>query len=175
MKKLKVMYNGKKLREIYPHSTPFQVFKWKVKKFLRKVFILSLLLATIVVIFKLGGWLNPSTIITQAEVIKEIEIDAPVLDRIAQAESHRSHYCTAELVKSSMCRKSEIGQVLARANSDKYNSIDIGYYQINLYYWGDEASAKGLNLFDAEDNKEMGRWIFKNYGSEPWGSSSKNW
>jgi len=108
-------------------------------------------------------------------VIKEVVAKAPILEKIAQAESHKSHYCTEALVKASMCRKSEIGQVLARANSDKVMSIDVGYYQINLYYWGDKATEKGLDLFDEEDNKKMGEWIFQNYGSEPWNSSGKNW
>lgn len=167
--------NGERQKDIYPNATRFQVFLYKVKKFLFRTFIWSIIIAIGYGIFMAGRYVNPAVVYTKQEVIKEVNAKAPILEKIAQAESHKSHYCTAELVKASMCRKSEIGQVLARSNSDKYKSIDVGYYQINLYYWGDKATEKGLDLFNEEDNKAMGEWIFQNYGSEPWNSSGRNW
>lgn len=173
--KVKVNTYWRKPYKIYQYKTRWQVFCHKVKVFF-KVLFWSMIVASILVgIFEAGRYINPAKVYTTQEVIKEVNAKAPILDKIAQAESHKSHYCTQELVKSNMCRKSEIGQVLARSNNDKYKSIDVGYYQINLYYWGDKATARGLNLFDEKDNKAMGEWIFQNYGSEPWNSSGKNW
>lgn len=37
MKKLKVFYMGERLKEVYPHATKWQVFKFKVRQFFRKV------------------------------------------------------------------------------------------------------------------------------------------
>jgi len=167
--------NGERQKDIYPNATRWEVFLYKTKKFLFRCLIWSIIIAIGYGIFVAGGYVKPQKIYTKQEVIKEVVAKAPILEKIAQAESHKSHYCTEALVKASMCRKSEIGQVLARANSDKVRSIDVGYYQINLYYWGDKATEKGLDLFDEEDNKKMGEWIFQNYGSEPWNSSGKNW
>lgn len=36
MKSIKVFYMGRPLREVYPHATKWQVFKWKVQEFLKK-------------------------------------------------------------------------------------------------------------------------------------------
>jgi hypothetical protein len=47
MKSVKVSWTGKKLRDIYPHASRWQVFKWKVGKFFRKVFISALILGAI--------------------------------------------------------------------------------------------------------------------------------
>jgi hypothetical protein len=71
-----------------------------------------------------------------------------------------------------MCARSEKGQVLLGENG---KTVDIGRYQINNYYWGSKATEMGLNLWDEEDNETMAKWIFKNYGSEPWDSSSVRW
>ena len=37
MKKLKVTWNGKKMCEVYPHATRWQVLKFKVARFMRKL------------------------------------------------------------------------------------------------------------------------------------------
>jgi hypothetical protein len=47
MKSIPVMWNGKKLRDLYPHATAFQVFKWKVGKFFRKVFIVAIVVGLV--------------------------------------------------------------------------------------------------------------------------------
>jgi hypothetical protein len=175
-KKVRLYINGVRQRDVRPNMTKLQVFIHRVKVFLKVLFWGIITLCFLIAIFEAGSMFGKEKIIyTKQEVIKEVPIKAPILDRIAQAESHKSHYCNEELVKANMCRKSEIGQVLARSNSDKYKSVDVGYYQINLYYWGDKATERGLNLFNEQDNKTMGEWIFQNYGSEPWNSSGENW
>lgn len=46
MKPIKVLYNGKRLRDIYPHATRWQVFKYKVRKATRKLIIITALVGT---------------------------------------------------------------------------------------------------------------------------------
>ena len=172
-KKVRLYYMGKRQKDIYLNKTKWQIFVLRVKTFFKVLFWGIMVVLFLTGIFEAGSYLNPKTIYTKQEVIKEVDTKAPVLDRIAQAESLNSHYCTEKLVTAKMCAKSELGQVLLRAN--KNGTVDIGRYQINNYYWGAKATEQGLSLFIEKDNEKMALWIFKNYGSEPWESSSKKW
>lgn len=172
MNKLKVFMYGRPLREIYPHATRFQVFKYRVMSFLVKTVKWSLGLsfgmAVMLGFFMAGYWNHPKPV--HADPIESI---APVLVRIAKAESHNSHFCTIELARVKMCAKSEVGQVLVRTNKD--GTADAGRYQINLYHWGKVASDKGLNLFDEQDNEEFAVWLFETRGTVDWEASRKEW
>ena len=84
---VKVWYMGKRLKDMYPHATGWQMFKYKVKKFFRRLFIWTAIITSIWGIYKIGGLMNPATIYTKAEVIKEVEVRAPIQDRIAGCES----------------------------------------------------------------------------------------
>ena len=151
---------GQRLKDIYPHATKWQVFKFKVRKFIGRVVLLGLIGFVLWGAFKLGAELNPATIYTKAEVIKEVPIKAPVMDRIAVCESGGQH-----LDKN--------GQVQLNANTN--GSVDIGKYQINNKAWGKKATELNLNLFVEEDNKAMAQYIYETHGTEPWYSSKKCW
>jgi len=154
---------GKKTTYTYLYLTKWQIFIRKVKKFFRNLFKGILIIAIAFLIFKVGQWTSPKTIITQQEVIKEVEVKAPILEKIAKCESDGSH-----LGKN--------GQVIVRANiSSTHNSVDIGKYQINSFYWGKKATEMGLNLWNEQDNETMAIWLYKNYGTEVWKASSKCW
>lgn len=173
MKSIKVFWNGKRLKDIYPHATRFQVIKYRIAKFLALFVKASLVTAFVVGVvwggFETGKAVTRSTVVY---AVKEGGI-SPVLGRIAKAESMNSHYCTEELINRKLCAKSELGQVLLNGNKD--GSVDIGKYQINNYHWGADATKLGLNLFDEEDNEKMAVWIYENYGTEPWSASKHNW
>jgi len=151
---------GKKTRYEYIHLTKWQVFKNKVKVFFKRLFWCIVIELACWGIFKAGGYANPSIIYTKAEVIKEIEIKAPILERIAKCESPTGHY-------------GKNGQVVVRGNDN--HTVDIGKYQINSYYWGAKATELGLNIWVEKDNEAMANYIYKNYGTSPWVSSSKCW
>lgn len=51
---LKVTYMGEPLRNIYPHATKWQVFKYKFALYLRRVLIGSMIVGAIVGSFKIG-------------------------------------------------------------------------------------------------------------------------
>jgi len=159
MKPSSVIYNGKPIRKIYPHATGWQVFKFKLKRFIRRVIWLSVLLITIWGIYEYGGMMHPSTIYTRAEVIKEVEVRAPILDKIARCESPTGHW--------------KNGQVSFNGNKD--GSTDIGKYQINDRIWGKKATELGYNLTVEKDNEAMAHWIYENRGTEDWVWSKKCW
>lgn len=85
---------------------------------------------------------------------------APVMDRIAKAESGNTH-----IAKN--------GQVLVHVN--KNMTTDVGVYQVNLQIWGATATKLGYDLFNEKDNRAFALWLYENKGTEPWTSSSKNW
>lgn len=120
MKPIKVMWNGKHLRDIYPHATKWQVFKFKLKRFIRKCLILTGATAIIFVAFVLGGMFDKSVIYEKVEAIKEVEKVPPVLDRIIKCESGNHHFDSN-------------GQVLMRSNTNK--TVDVGVAQINTVWF----------------------------------------
>lgn len=150
---------GKRLKDLYPHATKWEMFKYKVRKFFRKLFIWSFVIGSIIVVYKVGGIMNPATIYTKAEVIKEVEVSAPIMERIAFCESGGKHW-------------DKNGQVLMRSNSNR--SVDIGKFQINTV-WFTKATELGLDLTKEKDNEAMALWIYKNRGTGDWSSSSNCW
>jgi len=166
MKKVKIVdytRKGKKTRYEYLRLTKWQVFKLKVKNFFKILFRMIIIGLIAYGIFQAGAYANPKTIITKAEVIKEVPMKAPILEKIAKCESLTGHYA-------------KNGQVAVRANASKtHNSVDIGKYQINSYYWGAKATEMGLNLWDEKDNETFAIWLYGEKGSEPWSASKKCW
>lgn len=158
---------GKRLKDMYPHATGWQMFKYKVKKFFRKLFIWSIIIASIIGIFKLGGLMNPASItLPPTQVIKEVEARAPIQDRIAGCESEGNR-------NSKGSHYDKRGQVRLGANTN--GSVDIGKNQINNYAWGAKATEMGLNLMVEADNDTMSNWIYRNRGTEDWYSSKACW
>jgi len=162
-KKIKIVdytRKGKKTRYEYLHLTKWQAFKRSVAKFFRRLLWAGVIGLIAFAIFKAGAYINPSIITTTAEVIKEVPIKAPIMDRIAKCESPIGHY-------------GKNGQVEVRGNDN--HTVDIGKYQINSYYWGKEASQMGLNLWVEKDNETFANWLYREKGTSPWSSSAHCW
>ena len=158
-KGVKVMWNGSPLKEIYPHATKWQMFKYHVRIFLLRTLVISILLGSIYTAFKVGQSNQGVVIYTQPEIIT-VENKAPILDRIAKCESPNGQY-------------DKNGQVALNANKD--GTVDIGKYQINNKVWGKKATEMHLNLANEEDNATMAKWIYENRGTEDWYSSKACW
>lgn len=54
-------------------------------------------------------------------------------------------------------------------------STDIGYWQINDYYWGSFFKKMGLDIHNPDDNLRAGFWILQHDGTQPWLWSKKCW
>ena len=139
--------------------------KSKIKKVFNFLISWMLVILVGVSIYEAGSILNPKTIITKAEVIKEVEVRAPVLDRIAGCESQGN-----PKLKGTHFDKN--GQVLMRSNTNR--TVDIGKYQINTI-WFAKATELGLDVTLEKDNEEMALYIYKNYGTTPWYASKSCW
>ena len=144
--------------------TKFQIFKIKMKKFLKKLLSWLIVILIAVGIGQYVRWAYPTTI--TKEVVKEVivnqEIKYPILDKIALCESNNKHFDTN-------------GQVLVRGNTGNRASVDVGRYQLNVMYHGAKATAMGLNLFNEQDNRTYAIYLFETQGTEPWSASKKCW
>lgn len=80
MKSVKVFWNGKRLKDIYPHATWWQVFKYRVRKFFRKVFITAIILGAIYLTY---------IIIAEFNKVKYQANESPVVQKDANDELER--------------------------------------------------------------------------------------
>jgi len=94
---------------------------------------------------------------TRVVIVKD-ETLPPVLQRIAQCESHGQHWTMN-------------GKVMR----GKRNRHDTGLFQINTIVWGKKAQELGYDIRTPEGNTHMARYLFENYGSVPWQSSAACW
>ena len=158
----------------YRHSWEYRKNKY-VRPFVLKVIVPA------VILFAVGAIIAPEAIkrdkeayetyIREVEAAPEIidESPAAVLERIAEAESWNSHYCTDKIVKLGGCPKGAIGQVLVN------KTLDVGRYAINLSYNGKWCADKGFNIFEEKDNERCAKELFNERGSTPWDASRNKW
>jgi hypothetical protein len=159
MKPLKVFWNGRRLKDIYPYATKFQVFKYRVGRMIRTVLKSMLVVVLVFVGLLIGSQYMPREVYVSQPVIVEVESKSPVLDRIAKCESGGQQFTN--------------GQITLNGNTN--GSVDIGKYQINNAVWGKKATAMGLNLAIEKDNEAFALYLYKNFGTEPWKYSKGCW
>jgi hypothetical protein len=94
---------------------------------------------------------------TRVVIVKD-ETLPPVLQRIAQCESHGQHW-------------TRDGKLLRGTR----NRHDTGLFQINVIVWGKKAQELGYDIRTLEGNEHMARYLFEHYGSVPWQSSAACW
>lgn len=154
-KTTKVYYMGKRLKDMYPHATKWQVFKYKVRKFFHKVFVTLAVVGILYGAVQIGAEMFPKVVYAVQEKAEE---PIPVMERIAKCESDKQH--------------KENGQVLLRGNKNK--TVDVGIYQINSV-WFKKATELGYDLTTREGNTAMAMWIYHNRGTSDWSASYKCW
>lgn len=168
MKKIKVFYNGKRLKDVYPHATTWQVVKFRAARFLVRTAQMAFVLSALYTAGFIGSYFSPRIVYADP-----VSVTPPVLLRIAQCESTGSHYCTADLVAAKLCPKGMLGQVLVRGNKNR--SVDVGKYQLNVDTWGSIATSQGFNIYTEDGNEGMAKWIYENRGTADWEASRKCW
>ncbi len=174
-KPLKVFWNGKRLKDIYPHATRFQVLKYKTKRVARKIFLLSAFFTILYTAFFLGSKLNPATIYTKAEVIREIDslstkieqLKEEVLDLVKQGESQNKDedYALITFDPHKTNNKVEIASV----GSYQYKIPTVIFYYKKLY--NQDITRKQAVLIALDDNKARSLTkdiIFKENGVRNW-------
>jgi len=73
---------GKRLKDIYPHATKWQVFKYRLRKFIRKVFIFSLIALTLYGVYKLGNVTSKNVVYETQEVIVQTDTLTPKVNEL---------------------------------------------------------------------------------------------
>ena len=81
------------------------------------------------------------------------------LQKIAQCESGNTHY-------------EKDGVTVLRG---KLNNLDVGKYQINLYFHQKQAEEMRIDLFSEKGNEEYALWLYEKEGSIPWNWSKSCW
>lgn len=119
MKSIKVFFNGKRLRDIYPHATAWQVFKYRVRQFFRKLILLSFSLLGLYVTFTLGSKFAPDTIYAVQE--KQIVVNT-LNDKIDEIKEE-----ALDALKA--CESSKYGEDDGIIIFDSNNKASIGLYQ----------------------------------------------
>lgn len=153
-KAMKVYLWGERLKDVYPHATKWQVFKYKFAKFMRKLSFVLLAVLALYIAVQIGRHFYA------VEKIVEKEIDYPVLARIAKCESGGRQF-------------GPDGQVVLNGNTN--GSVDIGKYQINTRLWGKKATELGYNLANEADNEAFAKYLYTTKGTEVWSASKKCW
>lgn len=158
-------------------SKPKRPFMERVRHFTRRLAIASLVLTIVAssyfITFTLGQLTAQKGEQTFSIAHAQAEPIPPVMKRIAQCESRASHYCTDDAIAHGLCKAVQKGQVLQRANTN--GTIDTGKYQLNASYWGAELTNQGYDITKEKDNEDAALYIFYNYGTGAWSSSSKCW
>jgi len=126
--------------------------------FLAKVCVLAWL---IVGGIKVGQHVTPvNTVYADREIIKEVRVKAPVMERIAKCEAGGQH------------GEKATGQVVMRSNTNK--TVDIGKYQINTV-WFKKAHELGYDVTTEKGNEDMAYWLYENRGTNDWYASRDCW
>jgi hypothetical protein len=98
-------------------------------------------------------------VVQQTRVVSvQDETLPPMLQRIAQCESHGQHW-------------TRNGKLLHGTR----NHHDTGLFQIKTVVWGKKAQELGYDIHTPEGNTHMARYLFEHYGSVPWQSSAACW
>lgn len=95
MKTIKVFYHGTRLRDIYPHATKWQVLKWKITKFFRRLVLISFCIGVMWGAFKIGSVVSADTVYiaenkkTDTTLSNKIEeLKQEVVSKIKNCESN---------------------------------------------------------------------------------------
>jgi hypothetical protein len=156
MKSIKVLLYGQHLRDIYPHATRWEVFKFKAIRFFRKVGVVMIAVSGLYVSYAVGAVISTPNV----NQITIVSSGSPVLDRIRECEGGTQF-------------DPKTGQVRVMWNTNR--TEDIGAYAINLQVWGKTATELGYDIFSEQGNEDMARWIYANKGTGDWSASYKCW
>ncbi len=149
----------------------FTSFKRRVKNFFKICLLIVITIGIGTSIFAIGGLLNPRLQYEKVEAIKEVELEAPIMDKIADCETGQ-RLPNGKAKAHTAKHFSKSGQVVMTGNNNK--SVDVGKYAINSI-WFSKATELGYDLTNEDDNKSMAYWIYKNRGTDDWSASANCW
>lgn len=114
-------------------------------------------LATIILLFTLPTQIASAPIHVDAVIPVVPEVPA-ILKKISKCESQDRQFNADGSI-----HRGEI------------NPKDIGKYQINERWNGEEAKRLGFDIYTLEGNTKMALWLYKTRGTQPWNWSKNCW
>ena len=151
MKKIPIFWNGKKLCQVYPHATKFQVFKYRVRKFLYNLLYWTIVLAVLCGIFMVGKYLSPTVVYKVQE--KEI-----ILDNLKEKINEFKGKLVSDIRN---CERANFNEDDGLIIFDSNKVASIGTYQFQkktvIYYYkllyGQDITGKEAILIALDDQK----------------------
>lgn len=164
MKTIKVSWNGKRLKDVYPYATKWQVVKYRVKRLVRKCLIVSLGMAIVYGAFLVGQASRPIEIKAEQDTLglKVNELKGALLDQLKACENGEG----AVIVFDSN-KKASVGSYQFQIDTVKH------YYKA---FYGQELSTKEAVLLALDDEKARdlaSKIIFEKNGLNNWYNCSK--
>lgn len=163
--KPKVYYNGRRI------NGRFDSLKAAVRRFVRWVLKWTLISGAVVSLAAVLGavYFSHSTVTyAEKEVRVPVAVQAPILDRIADAESGGC--------KAGGRHQFQADGVTPVMHVNNNGTVDVGEWQINQNASNITIQAKqGFNVLTQEGNEAMAKWLYANVGTGPWSSSQHCW
>ncbi len=94
MRKMKIFWNGERLRDVYPHASRWQVIKFRARNLIRNVVKAMIIIGALATVGLMGAHFNPKTVYVAKEVIvdampSKIErLKGEVADQLSACESN---------------------------------------------------------------------------------------
>lgn len=157
MKSTKIFWNGKRLKDIYPHATKWQVFKYKLKKLLEKIIVAVVLIGAVITIFKAGSIFNPS-------VVYEIQEKEIILDNLTEKINQLKGELIKDIFYAESGGHSEDDALITWDPNPKHKSVEIAsigncqwkiptLQESYLKHYGIELTRKAAVLIALDDEK----------------------
>jgi hypothetical protein len=173
MKATKLFFGDKRLKDVYVGAKWYQVYIYKITRFIRKAVRLfaqvTVILFVVSIVAGSGygfGKYTTQPIVTEGAVKEVVRIEVqklkfeeiPMLVKICNAESGGKQF-------------EKNGNVL-RGRVDK---SDLGFCQINERYNNDEARRLGYDIYTEQGNKDFAIYLYLTRGTSPWEASRGTW
>jgi hypothetical protein len=104
-KPIKVFFHGKRLKDIYPHCTKYQLFKYRVAKFFRRLFLtttfVSIAIAGLYGSYKAGSHFDPKVVVAEKVVDGSDEMFAEKLNSLKRDVAEKLMACESGGYKDS--------------------------------------------------------------------------
>lgn len=176
MKPIKVLVNGKRMKDIYPYATKWQVFKFKVRKFVRSCVVALFLIAVIAVCaviirnsFPKTVYLSKNVDISNEVYNRKIEdLKDTVVAKLASCESAGYSESDGIIIFDSNA-KASIGQL-------QFQKTTVIHYYKTLYGKTITAKEAVLIALDTEKASQLAKDVIfttKNKVSGDWYNCSK--
>lgn len=173
MKKIKVTWNGERMRDIYPHATKWQVLKFRVRRFIARALIVLKLgfiaVSILLITFWFGGLAYSSERVTMQdrEVIRDTLSEK--IEQLKEGVLNDLRACESGGAKESAGLITYDSNKVASIGSYQFQVKTVQHYYKSLYQSDiTQKEAVLIALDDVKARELAGDIIFKADGLKNW-------